>query len=530
MEDVYAELNRKWEATCRLLFGREVGELKKYEKWLSEFMEEMGNAKCGVSGEEVRHVSPEYCEGSRRVAHSEVDFEKKFAPLSINEIKDVESIVQAVQERTAYAGNLVLGNSKFVQKSSGIIDSFWAHGCGTVSNSKYAAYVTNTRFSESVFGCDQIAESSYAIRSYIARKCMRAFEAWQCDTIADCIYVQYAENCAECAFCFNIRNKRNAIGNLEIGKEKYAQVRKTLGEQMADGLGRKGKLPSIIELAAGAKPPAQKMQEIARKARKKSVLENKEAIEKGFSQTTQVVLGKPLAGIDNYERWLLRHTRSIEECNSCASGRKIFLAKYSGLLQYPRDKLLSLEEARIAGEGLKFNEQEALGAEMESIGGVLGKIALFCPERDVGTNSNIVGSGLAIWSNDCYKVPNCVFSKHCAFSYWPRNSEYLFGCNVVLESAFCINCYNSQKLMRCFELESCRDCADSYYLHNCENVRDSMFCFNAKNLQYAIGNAVVGRERYLAAKKMLLERVHAQLAAKKEVSLDIYNLGCAGKN
>ena len=97
---------------------------------------------------------------------------------------------------------------------------------------------------------------------------------------------------------------------------------------------------------------------------------------------------------------------------------------------------------------------------------------------------------------------------------------------MAFECFFCINCYYSENMNRCFEVDSSKSCSDSYYLHNCENVRSSMFCFNAKNLTYAIGNTVVGKEEFDRAKRMLLDWANERLAKKKEVPLSIFDVGC----
>ena len=89
---------------------------------------------------------------------------------------------------------------------------------------------------------------------------------------------------------------------------------------------------------------------------------------------------------------------------------------------------------------------------------------------------------------------------------------------------FCIKCYNSAKLSRCFEVDSSRDCSDCYFCHNCENVHDSMFCFNIKNKRYAIGNVEMPREDYIKIKGKVLAEICGELARDGEVRLSIYSL------
>ncbi len=51
--EAYRGLDRQWKAACRTIFGREVGELKQYEAWLSEGLEPVGAEKSFISGKET---------------------------------------------------------------------------------------------------------------------------------------------------------------------------------------------------------------------------------------------------------------------------------------------------------------------------------------------------------------------------------------------------------------------------------------------------------------------------------------------
>ena len=59
-----------------------------------------------------------------------------------------------------------------------------------------------------------------------------------------------------------------------------------------------------------------------------------------------------------------------------------------------------------------------------------------------------------------------------------------------------------------------------------------MFCFNVKNLRYAVGNVVVGKEAYLEIKKRVLASIVSELEKTKRLRYDIFNIceGRKGKN
>ena len=105
----------------------------------------------------------------------------------------------------------------------------------------------------------------------------------------------------------------------------------------------------------------------------------------------------------------------------------------------------------------------------------------------------------------------------------------MFGFNRARFSAFCINCFDSERLQRCFEVSEGRNCSGCYYCHNVENVQDSMFCFNVKNKRYAIANVELPKEQYLEIKKKVLAQLNGELSKTNSIALSIFNLPDAVK-
>jgi hypothetical protein len=71
---------------------------------------------------------------------------------------------------------------------------------------------------------------------------VRCFEVEGCNSCADAYFCHNCEGLSECMFCFNVKSKRYAIGNVEVGKEKYVQIKKTLLEQISGRLQKDKKL------------------------------------------------------------------------------------------------------------------------------------------------------------------------------------------------------------------------------------------------------------------------------------------------
>ncbi len=525
----YAELDRAWKSTCRILLGKEVGELAYFQEWLASLVPRPTHAPSAITGKEITYSISDYCEGSKRASLDEVWKLKQFPPLSINEIKDVETLVQAVRDRAYYTGDVVLGNSDFIERSSNCKDSYYVLDSGIVSDSKCVCNSARIKECEFLFGSDGIGVSKFLVRGFEGYKLTRCLEAWKSQTCSDCYYINGVMNSSDCMFCFNVRNKRHAIGNLELSKDKYASIKKKLVAEMAERLEDEHALPSLIEMVGACKghgyaPISSELEKL-----EKITKPDLSKIESAFGRTTELVLGKKRAGMDDYAPWLKSHVLKMEVGKSIISGKPMLLADYSNYLLYPRARLVTLLEAEFIGRHLHLEPQEVENLSLSSIPEVISKIAYLTPEFFFGENYNVIECSTQYQSMDSYRSPGVSFSKNTAYSFWPRTSDCIFGSSMAFESFYCINCYYSEVMNRCFETDSSKACSDSFYLHNCENVRSSMFCFNAKNLTYAVGNTVVGKERFDKARQMLLEWANAQLSKKKSVSLSIFDLGCGKK-
>jgi hypothetical protein len=97
-------------------------------------------------------------------------------------------------------------------------------------------------------------------------------------------------------FSFNAKNKHDIVGNVELPKDKFAQLKAKLLEEIRDELQRKKKLPSLVEMITGqrkAKIPEKIETDESRGP------EDKAPVEEAFSKTTKVLLGQELHSIDS---------------------------------------------------------------------------------------------------------------------------------------------------------------------------------------------------------------------------------------
>lgn len=526
----YDALNRSWKGACKALFGREVGELSDFEPWLEEYAQHPPRfEKSFFSGKEVEISIEDYAPGSRFASFDELDFAKKFQPLSINEIKDIDGIIGALGERMQYTGNLVLGNSANVARSGSVVDSHFVWKSSRVSDSKYIACSQDARYCEHCFGLGVSSKSSFCIRSTSGRM-TRCFETLNCELLTDAYYCALVQNSQECMFSFGCRSKNFIIGNLQLPRAKYMEIKRKLLGEMAQKLERDKRIFSLFDVIEQAGKGRRKAAKIAPA---KDAGFNKQAIEEAFSKTTGLVLGRELAGIDRYSDFLFRHVPAPRRVKSPLTGEQVMVAGFHAYFMDKYDiskRTVSQREMDVIGNA-SITQIEAEGLEMEPgmLGAALGEVAYACFQKDNGAITNVKNCAVVMDSSDCYEGTAYVNAKKCAYCSWPRESEYTFGSAIAWSCAFSLKCFYSKKLTRCFECDNCDNSSDAYYSHNCENAREAMFCFNSKNQAYSIGNAPLEQGKYKQAKAGLLEQISRELEDKKTLKWDIFRIASVKK-
>ncbi|MCL6089243.1 MAG: hypothetical protein M1530_03745 [Candidatus Marsarchaeota archaeon] len=521
-------LQARWDAACRMIFGQEVGPMQDYAPWLLELTLPLVHKKSSLSGKPVAYAIAQYPSGSQWISFDEIDFGRKYPPLELSGVHDISSLLAQLPDRFQYAGNILLGNCGSVERSSNLTDCFYMYESAKLTECKYIAYGTWGRECEDDFGSNGIGSSAVCIKckeTYADKRCL---EAWFCQNSSDCHYSFGLINCSDCLFCFHLKGRKHCIGNAQLTPEAYKQAKGRLMAEMAAYLKAHKRLPSLTELISGSALDSAILSAM-RKAQQPPARQpaDKKAVEEAFSQTTKLLLGKPLEGMDSYAFWLMSRKPRIEKCSSAISGREVYRGDYCCSFDLPKDRLICMDEAPLVAEHARLSQQEAERMTLADAPRLLGKIALCSPEYHEGRNSNIIDCPTALDSSNCYRSVATVFAKYCAFGTWPRSSQYCFGYFSCLSSSSCINAYQSVKLARCFEMDNCRDCSDCLFCHNAENCRDCMFCFNVKAKQYAIGNVEVGKEQYMKIKKLVLAEIVRKLEKDKTLDIDIYNIGAS---
>ncbi|PIT84697.1 hypothetical protein COU37_02110 [Candidatus Micrarchaeota archaeon CG10_big_fil_rev_8_21_14_0_10_45_29] len=247
------DINDAWKSICKILLSREIGELRQYGDYLSEYVEKPSMKTSSISGKSVAVSSSAYSKGAKFIAHDEMAQYEKIphsVKLGINQIKDMDSILESISGKICYSGNMVVGNSREVENSDTCEDAQYVSSSIRVFTSKFVAYSSDVRLSESIFGCDKVPDSKFLICSCHTHRSVRTMECLRVFLSSDCYYCCNLEDCSDCIFTFNQRNKRNMIGNVQLEKPEYLKLKKKLIAEFADTLESKKFIPKIADIMA----------------------------------------------------------------------------------------------------------------------------------------------------------------------------------------------------------------------------------------------------------------------------------------
>ncbi|MCX6777532.1 MAG: hypothetical protein NT157_01465 [Candidatus Micrarchaeota archaeon] len=516
--DDESRLAQAFELTYKVIFGECNVKMDELSKYLYKGHYKPEFRKSSLSGKTVALWRDCYRKDSKIISYDEIDFAKSPEPLNLNEIKDIDSVLEAVADRAFYSGNKIFGNSGFVENSDNIVDSFFVKNSQTVTSSKYVAYSSFIRDdSEHVFGSSWLGRGKFLIRMHAGLDVNRCFESRYCVNSSDLFGCYDCIDCYDCMFSFNLRSKRYVIGNIVLPKEKFREIRQKLVSEAREYLGKHKNFPSIIELSASGSVP--KNLPIAKSEFEKKPVDMR-PIDRAFGTTSALIFGQNIGSIERVAAYLSSRVAKIESVKTIF-GEEVSSCNMFFYPSIPKERMVSHENAqKLAELSLETSEVESL----EKIFKNLHKIGFFTVNFFSGSNQNNINTVIACDSVNTYQIIDSIQAKNCAYCTMVLESESCFGCYRVIRSSFCINCHNCVKLTCCLEMESCTNCSNSMFCHNCENVRDSMFCFNTKNKQYAIGNVEICRERYMALRKIVLGQLIGRIQKNGGPGFDIYNV------
>lgn len=531
------EISEAWKQTCRVLLGRDVGDIQKYGKYLKKYVGPVRTSRtCCISGRQVTTGDDDFMGDAPFISNDEREEYLRLCsePFSINEIKDMDSLLEAVSGRFAYSGGILLGKCHNVHNSHRCSNALEVHDSQDISDCKYVAHTSMLRHSSFVFGSDCTGEINFVIKNFQGWRSQRMLETTNTQYVSDAYYCANVRNCQELLFCFNQRNGRHMVGNLSLPRDKYLSLKGKLLSEIADELERKRDLPSIAQvLGAPPRTPGERRPE-AWDIRAGEPYFGRPAdypveLDSAFSETCRILFGSALCGkMTDYEAWLMRHVRAPPKGFSGTSGKPLWVLPIPLNCPVRNTHVTEKEAEALSARALSEEEAEKLG--LQNCRELLSPVAFYSCEVALGNNREVADTVSYSDAQYVFGSSTIYGSRRCAYDCWvSHNAENMFGCDHVFYSRFCINCYRSLRLSRCFEVNDSLDSSDCYFCHNVENCHECMFCFNAKNLRCAIGNVEFPGEEYLRLKRLVLRELVQRINGKKGLGLDIYNLGSAAR-
>lgn len=231
------ELEDGFRKTCRILLGAELpGLLDDYGPWLGGHVPLPYPARSMLSGREVWMPPPLNYAGRRfdtsRIFSMEEMGALPKSPFRPEEIlgADLASIAGRFSRPVAFScGNFRYQEHRNVDKCSGAgggMNVYYSEDA--YLNIKNIAFCNYVLCSTNLFGCHAGPQSNFCIHAYNSVNLSRCFEVDGCSRSSDLMFCHNCENVHDGLFCFNAKNLRNAVGNREVGREKYIQIKRML--------------------------------------------------------------------------------------------------------------------------------------------------------------------------------------------------------------------------------------------------------------------------------------------------------------
>ncbi|VVB56899.1 Uncharacterised protein [uncultured archaeon] len=254
------EIEKSFASVTKAVLGKALGAHEQYEKWLFEHTHKPVQLKSAKSGTVMYVPDFDYytAPGKKAVTLEESEQEGR-KMLGEGEIGQLS--LQAAHSLLApiklYSPDVKFGTNIEVH-DCGVY--FWSSHCykGTwYGHAKYCAYSFWPRNSEMCFGCDFAFSCKSCLKCYHSVELSRCFEVSHSNSCSDCLFCHNCENLENCMFCFNAKGLRYAIGNVEVGREKYEKVKAQVMADILSQLEKNKRLDwSVFNIGAGKKTKA----------------------------------------------------------------------------------------------------------------------------------------------------------------------------------------------------------------------------------------------------------------------------------
>lgn len=248
------ELSGAFSQTTKILFGSALSDLYSCSDWLSQHVPLPYVVKSKLSGKEVWLPPSRDFLGQKFNAQKIVSMEE--GPIDKPNTCTYEELQKAglddVRGKICTPISIYLGNFRYktyqnTSKTSGAGDCINVYmGEDVYHGARNVAFCKSMLYSENVFGCREGTKCQYCIHCYGSHDMTRCFECDSCTKCSDSYFCHNCENLENCLLCFNSKGLHYAVANVEVGKEKYMQIKKLVLQEIAEELEKTKKLGRSI--------------------------------------------------------------------------------------------------------------------------------------------------------------------------------------------------------------------------------------------------------------------------------------------
>ncbi len=243
------EASDAFEETTKLIFGKPLKPLEKYEGWLCANIPKLKmfqtrEGKVPMPDISIyRYIPVEKMAGldyAEENSKRKLDITKSSFSGLADEFRKNNKVVCELREGT----NLNMEESNFYLNAQG------SYKIAFCFYSKFCGYNIWSSLNDHTFGCFRNMNGGFSINCYFSTELLRCLEMDACKKCSDSMFCHNCENVQNSMFCFNSKNLRYAINNTVVGQQKYTEVKKMFVEEMLKELESTGKLGlSIYNIA-----------------------------------------------------------------------------------------------------------------------------------------------------------------------------------------------------------------------------------------------------------------------------------------
>ncbi len=227
--------------TTRILFGRRLSGLVSYKTWLLTYVGGALERSSAIGGGQIFIPNMVfYASIKKNLVTLGESIELGLRSISLEEVNSLTlANASLVLEPIKFiTSDVSAGEITDVRESAVSMNSSHCLGGVFYMHSTYCAYSFWPRETDHAFGCHFLFASKFCIQCHNSVALNRCFEMTDSNKCSDSYFCHNCENCTDCMFCFNVKSMRYAIGNVELGREKFMEIKKRLLREIADRLER----------------------------------------------------------------------------------------------------------------------------------------------------------------------------------------------------------------------------------------------------------------------------------------------------